>query len=280
MSILAAIITYNPEYDVLLFNLDKLYHQVDHVLIVNNSLPLKKESLNHDKLTIIENNKNIGIASALNVALTFAFDQGYTYFLSMDQDSILSDGYVEKLMSFFNDPQIAIVGPNIVEKELGRQKANNVSMTQEVSHVITSGSINLVKVLKEVGGFEDKLFIDMVDLDICYKVHEHGFKILQTNELELDHRIGEPHIKKGILKTHFIRNHAPFRKYFFIRNRLYIAFRYRKRGLKFVFGHLIGIIYYCYIVLFYEKNKIKKMNMILRGFFDFLRGDYSNRMMK
>ncbi|ERJ11056.1 glycosyltransferase [Haloplasma contractile] len=282
MKILATIITYNPEYDLLNYNLLKLIKQVDEILIVNNGDTLTRDKINNmSKLTIIENEINKGIACALNTALQYAVENQYIYLLSMDQDSIIPDYFVINLMKYFDlYENVGVVGPNIIEKELGENKSNNVNETSEVTHVITSGSLNDVQALVKSGGFDEKLFIDMVDLDMSYKVIDSGYKIIQTSEVELEHRIGEPEIRVHLFKKHFIRNHSPFRKYFFVRNRLYLAFKYRSRGLKFVFGHLIGIVYYTYITMMFETNKIFKLKMILLGVFDFLRGNYDNRIMK
>lgn len=280
--ILGAIVTYNPDYDILNFNLKKLDEQVDHILIVNNGVKINLKVINQNvQLDIIENEENVGIAKALNIALDYAFINNYEYILTMDQDSYLQDGYVEVLLNHFNkNEKVGIVGPNIIEKELGENKLSNVTETRPVSHVITSGSLNLVQALKDAGGFDNKLFIDMVDLDISYRVIDTGYQIIQTADLTLEHRIGAPVVRKFLFKKHIVRHHAPFRKYFFVRNRLYIAFKYRKRGFKFVFIHLVGILYFTFLVIIFEKEKLKKLRLILVGIFDFLRGNYNNKIIE
>ncbi len=280
--ILGVIVTFYPLYDDLNYNLAKLTEQVDKILIVNNGPPIDKTQIFlNGKLNIIENHENIGIAKALNMALDYAELNLFTHMFTLDQDSRLSDKFVRTLRHCFIDfGNVGIVGCNIIEKELGLQKTNNVKKTQEVAHVITSGALNLVKALKEAGGYDEKLFIDMVDLDICYRVYELGYKIVKSAEVTLEHRIGTPVVRRLFFKKHFIRNHPPFRKYFFVRNRLYIAFKYRKRGFKFVLVHLLGICYYTFIVLVFEKEKWLKLKMILRGIYDFLRGNYANDIIK
>ncbi len=278
MKTLAVIITYNPDYLVLDFNLSKLILQVDEILIINNGPNLDKSLINYS-IKLIENNENVGVATSLNSGLDYAYKHQFDYLLSMDQDSILTDNYVSTISTYFTTyNNVGIVGPNIIEKNINLSKANNVKETQTVSHVITSGSLNLVKALVEAKGYEDKLFIDMVDLDICYKVSDLGYNIIKTSDLVLEHLIGDPKIKTFLFKQHIVRNHPPFRKYFFVRNRLYIAFKYRKRGLKFVLYHLLGICYYLFLVISFEKNKSKKFKMILLGIFDFLRGNYRNEL--
>lgn len=279
MKILAVIITYNPDYLVLNFNLSKLVLQVDEILIINNGASLNKLLIKYHH-QLIENSGNVGVAKALNMGLDYAYNHQFDYLLSMDQDSILTDNYVSIIQSYFTTyNNVGIVGPNIIEKNLNLSKANNVTTTQKVSHVITSGSLNLVEALVATSGFEEKLFIDMVDLDICYKVNDAGYNIIKTSELVLEHLIGDPKIKTFLFKKHIVRNHPPFRKYFFVRNRLYIAFKYRKRGIKFVLFHMLGICYYIFLVICFEKNKFIKLKIIILGIFDFLRGNYSNNIM-
>jgi len=47
-----------------------------------------------------------------------------------------------------------------------------------------------------VGGFEEKLFIDFVDHEYCFKIKMAGHRILQTSSSILLHRIGEAKLEK------------------------------------------------------------------------------------
>ena len=42
----------------------------------------------------------------------------------------------------------------------------------------------------KVGGFFEDLFIDGVDIDFCYLIRKHGFRILRINSIQLLHELG------------------------------------------------------------------------------------------
>src|SRR5688572_23131601 len=90
----ALIITYNPStgFDQ---HLKQLLEIFSHIIVVDNgSLPdiqamLKNQAQNFGaSITVLLNQENLGIATALNQGLKHAIQRGFTYIITLDQDSV------------------------------------------------------------------------------------------------------------------------------------------------------------------------------------------------
>jgi GT2 family glycosyltransferase len=60
-----------------------------------------------------------------------------------------------------------------------------------VDFCITSASCTNLNAWKNVGGFDEWLFIDLVDNDFCKRIIVSGYKILRINSLVLDQEFGK-----------------------------------------------------------------------------------------
>ena len=119
MKIGALIITYNPDLIVLKKNFEAIKDQVDEIAIVDNGSNNINKILNitNKEAKIIKNDKNMGIAFALNQGMEFFKKNGYSWVITLDQDSILSKDSVKKMMKYSSE-NIGILCPRI--KYLGR----------------------------------------------------------------------------------------------------------------------------------------------------------------
>ena len=97
------IVSYNPDRGIeKCFN--SLINQVDKMFIVDNGsngdrIKILKElkNSNANKVDLILNNENLGIATALNVGIKKALNEGYDWVITMDQDSKANDNMIEKI---------------------------------------------------------------------------------------------------------------------------------------------------------------------------------------
>ena len=58
--------------------------------------------INKEKIEVIFNEENLGIATALNIGVKEGLRQGYNWILTMDQDSKCSKDIVEKMFEVYN----------------------------------------------------------------------------------------------------------------------------------------------------------------------------------
>ena len=116
-----------------------------------------------------------------------------------------------------------------------------------------------------MGGFDEKLFIDQVDYDICLSMREKGYKIYEVGFIGFLHEIGEGKKKefgKFQIKTW---NHSPIRRYYGVRNAIWVAKKHNELN---TIRALLGALKHIFIIFIFEENKWKKLKAGLRGLKD------------
>jgi len=234
----AVLVTYNPDTDTLKKCIDSLINQVRRIIIVDNT-PLgckKLNSFNHENVEIIYLYENMGIAYAQNVGIKKAMNDGAEFILTSDQDTIYPEDYIEVLMRCFieksKELKIASISPVYIDenKENSLQpmvylkfgflkKDYSFKECKSVSHVISSGMLIPIDVLNYVGLMEEKLFIDWVDTEWCWRAISKGFHVLQTPHAVINHCHGNT--SRNVFGKN-ITVHSSFRNYYKIRNAVYL----------------------------------------------------------
>lgn len=269
-NIIAIIITYNPDETLLKNNIKILLPQVNNILIVNNSTSI--ESGSYGTAKIINNNDNLGIATALNAGINFALDNNFKYALFLDQDSTPDEDLVEHLKAaFMLDDAIAMAVPQI--QYLGtNKKTSTLSEYQFINFAITSGSLLDLSLISKLGYFDDELFIDSVDFEYCFKIRLNKFKIARINKAILYQRLGNMVQHKLMGMEFYPTNHNYIRRYYIVRNRLYIAKKYYHFDKKYLYKSIKRMIYEFTLVILFEDDKIRKTRSVIRALIDFTKG--------
>lgn len=65
--------------------------------------------------------------------------------------------------------------------------AVNKDKVSYVDFCITSGSFVNLSVWKQIGKYDEFLFVGLVDNEYCKRVILNGYKILRLNEMLMDH---------------------------------------------------------------------------------------------
>lgn len=223
-SVCAVFVIYNPSEDFYK-NIVVIQEQVECVVVIDNGsgeqLSVLENHIGKTFIGIINNNHN-GIAGALNKGLLYAEQHGYVYLLTMDQDSYLPLHGVETMLNIMERDGLASIGPNFSDE---MECDNEIS---EHLFLITSG--NLVKTLaaRKVGGYDEKLFIDSVDLDFCLKLKLNNFKFAMANKVFMRHELGEEIEGKFLFFKKKLNYHNAFRQYYIFRNLYVMIYRYKK----------------------------------------------------
>ena len=278
----AIIVSYNPDSN-LFDSINLLLNQVEKVIIVDNGSKEKYvkyiKSINEDKIEIILNKENLGVATALNIGVRKALENGYEWILTMDQDSKASPDMVKKMFNVYNSinreerKDILSIFPNFVDERIQSIEENsNMNSYEYVDADITSGNLLRKEVFEKVGFFDDSLFIDLVDTDFCMRLNEKGIKMIKIRDAVLYHSLGESKTIKGILGSFNTSNHSALRRYYMTRNRFYIWEKYKginsftlNRDKKLFKKEFVKII-------LGEKDKVNKIKMVLRGYKDYKKG--------
>ncbi len=268
-NILAVIVSYNPDNSII-----KLYNsinkQVDELIIIDNFSTEKESRKLLKKLSeetkIIYNDTNSGVAAALNQAARYAISNGYKWLLTLDQDSeFLPDTYKTLINSYEkteDKDRVMIIAPKIGKntKQFLRN-GKSEDLKQEILN-LTSGSLIKTESFKHIGFFDEKLFIEQVDNDFCYRLKKFGYKIKVAQNIHFLHKIGNAEKKYGFT----LRNHLPVRKYYLARNSAIMLKRYFFTApyttvRYFLGGTILGWIK----ILLFEKNKFEKISNGVKG---------------
>jgi rhamnosyltransferase len=264
-------VLYHAEEDIIL-NIQSYINQIELLYIVANSdsEPIEdiKNSFPTSKIIFLENHKNVGIATALNQAIDHSISNGFDFILMMDQDSKVSNLLVELMLKEFEaDEMIGILAPFIIHEKNPKLPSDKIK--EELQIAITSGSIVKLSLIDEVGKFLDKLFIDYVDFEFSLRVISKGYKIIQINNAFVFHKLGDITQNYFFGKKIFPTNHSPMRCYYRTRNRFYIYKLYQNLFPDFVRDDKKNFLNDLIKILFFERKKIYKFYMILKGFYHY-----------
>ena len=227
-NVVAVVILYNPNR-LVIKNILTYHSFLENIVVVDNSETANEEILNDLKkmlkIHLIVNQENKGIATALNQGIQKAILLGGEWILTMDQDSYFEGDMLKNYFKLFDDlndkVKIAALGPNY-------EKENSLEQIIKVENLITSGTLLNADVFNKIKGYDEKLFIDEVDNDYCYRAQLEGYDLYQCNNIFMNHALGN---KKqitsifGSKKTRIL--HSPIRLYYIVRNSLYMSEKYK-----------------------------------------------------
>ena len=271
MSFAAGIVLFNPDNERVYLSINAILAQVDLLILVDNGSDNNEfiEGLaNDDKIILIKNGRNFGIAKALNQMCERALSLGYSWILTLDQDSICPSNLLEGFSRYVEDRNLGIICPRFeINIALNKVITKSDTPNEFVDFCITSASLTNLFVWEKVGGFNEWLFIDCVDYDYCMKLRIAGYKIFMVNNLVIDHCVGTPTIRKLPFGQKIVLyNHSTFRNYYIVRNNIYFVRKYRKEInvsfwiMKFIYFELIKIIF--------EKDRKGTFSSVKKGFRD------------
>lgn len=264
----AGIVTYCPDIKLLTACIGSICTQVEKVLVYDNHSENVTEVIkciqNFANAMLICGSENIGIAGALNYIMNSAYCDGIKWVLLLDQDSICPDNMIYEYQKCI-DEKIAVITPVINDVNDSKYIEKNDKI-QEIVEFITSGSLNNVDAWRKIGGFDERLFIDMVDYDFAYRLNIAGYKALKNESVILNHQIGKMALHRIGSFTISTYNHSAFRKYYITRNSIYLAKKYPNFPAS---KHIwLRIIKRAVLVILFETDKYRKLCEMLRGILD------------
>jgi rhamnosyltransferase len=292
----AVIVTYNPGPGVV-DTYRSIAGQVSRILIVDNGSDettldvLRKLEFGNECVTeLVLNGANLGVAAALNQGVKRAAALGFPWVLTMDHDSVANPDMVKNLIRCWTGhPErdlVKIVAARYIDKIADivprfptykglwprfRSFSGQESLV-ETMDIITSGNLVRTDVFREVGYFNEDLFIDAVDIEFCMRLANAGYKVVVSGDAFLKHRLGNATTGSILGREIVTLNHPPLRRYYIARNRVYTIKKFSRRfpsfGLFFVRELLLDL----FRVTLMEDRKMEKLSMMLRGVRDGVKG--------
>jgi len=280
----AVVVSYNPSREILR-NIAILTGQVDPIVVVDNTLSTNPQTVideleHRGGCTVIRNQKNLGIATALNIGVQRAISLGCEWIVTFDQDSRIGNGYIDGLISTYiesSDPtRIGVICPIYRDEGLGAVWPLPKGSNGEPLACITSGALMKSETYQKLGPFEDQLFIDGVDTEYALRMRAAGYRIVESNVV-LNHSLGKmtPHMFAG--RTIFVTNHNPQRRYFITRNRIVLLKRYLLKDREWTAYELTDFWKGTIALLLFEQDRWLKVQYMLRGAADAIFGRLGSR---
>lgn len=263
-NICAGIVLYNPDITQLKRNIAAIIKQVQILYLQDNGSAnisdVEKIIAETSSIVLLRNPKNKGIAWALNALCKRAESDDFQWILTLDQDSVCPQNMIALYKEYL--PIADMLCPKIVDRNYGVLDGNSENV-ETVDKCITSGCLLRLSSWRKLRGFDEKMFIDGVDFEFCYRMKKSGMNILRVNDVVLSHEIGNITVRHFLGFRVIVKNHSPFRKYYIAKNIIYVA---RKQNNVFVLlKSVMQEIKLLGIVLLYEDNKSQKVSRIISG---------------
>jgi len=275
----AVVVAYHPGED-LEGRIDGISRQVDRIVIVDNhSSPENAGVL--DRLAartdvhLIRNERNLGVAAALNEGVRWAGRHGYAWAFLFDQDSAIAEDALatlgEVLESCGERDELAVIGCNYRDINADilhypDESPSGVSW-RERKTVITSGSLLPVRAYDRIGPFRDAFFIDHVDDEYCLRARKMGYRVISTCKPVMLHSVGATTIHRLLWKKPGTSNHAPFRRYYMTRNHVILIKEYLAVEPRWVFDTVHWRLKSLVLMCLFEDRRLEKIRYVLKGFF-------------
>ncbi|HWI91016.1 MAG TPA: glycosyltransferase [Flavisolibacter sp.] len=283
MDISGVVILYHPDAEEVILNIRSYIDYVSNLIVFDNSSCsndiIEAVKAISSKIVVIQNQQNDGIAKPLNKAVQICGDKT-EWLLTMDQDSYFEQWQASTFFDAFRrilyqTENIAIVCP-AHSSETSSTTINDEY--KEVHRAITSGSLINVRICKQLHGFDEKLFIDDVDFEYCYKCVLEGFKIVQFKNIYLNHFIGTQKEAGyfSVLKKSNRSVHSPIRIYYMVRNFLYVSSKYKKQLPKEIEQRRSELFVILKNNLFFSGYFFKVLTAIIKGYLHFKLNKFSS----
>lgn len=285
IKVLGIVVTYNPEPNTITKLIEILAAQVAAIVIIDNAsdnFSTNELHTRYSNLNTVNNDENVGVATAYNQGCAIAKAQGFSHVILFDQDSIPASDMVNCLinaMAIKNQGEliVAAAGPKYTDikgqtlspfvriKDFHLERVDCADgEVVEIDHLISSGSLIDIRALDTIGDFVDGLFIDCVDTEWCLRARYNKLVILGVGNAAMQHNIGEAYL------TLFGRQlplHSPMRLYYQFRNQVWLIKQpwvsWRWRIIDTIRCMKLFIIF-----ILFAPNRLNNLCFILKGIFD------------
>lgn len=246
---------------------DGLVEKSEIIVVDNGSVDRTASVIkkNFPAVRLKVNKKNLGFGRANNQGIKLAKGE---FVLLLNSDTLVPPGNLKKMIDYLSGrPEVGVVGPKLLNKDGTDQPSaghfpdlltvalmlfgerffktdrvrSSFTKTKPVDWVMGAAMLCRAEVLKEVGGFDEKIFMYMEEVEMCYRIKKKGWLVVYFSEVVITHFGGgssrsgrkEPilDIYRGL--KYFYQNHYGLLSYLFLRLMLKI---------KAVFAYTMGVV--------------------------------------
>jgi len=279
-NVVAVVVTYHPDAG-LSARLGDLALQFGRVVVVDNHsrdeerFHLRALANRASNIFLIPNPENVGVAAALNQGCRHALEQGASWVVTFDQDSVPATDLLACVAAEWaaqpERDRIGLIGVNFRSPN-GATLIPARSGLADARAVITSGSLLNLAAWGDVGPFREDFFIDEVDHEYALRMRRKGWLVKVTRRVLMDHALGSPRRHNLGGWQPVLSHHSALRRYYMVRNRMLLAREHLDFDPRFVWGQLGRSLRETASVLLFEPEKAAKLRAMAKGLVDGLRG--------
>lgn len=225
------------------------------VIVVDNSSTddsvssIKKKVLSIKNVKLIENKENVGFSKGNNIGAENARGK-YLFFLNSDTE-VEDQGLIKMVEFMEQNEKVGVLGARLKNIDGTNQKSvgkfynlQNVSLMLmgaerlgmlrfspnkilKADWVMGAAMMARSDLFKKIGGFDEKMFMYMEDVELCFRIKKSGFNIYFYPDINIVHKergssnktFAVTNIYKGLL--YFYKKHGNFLSYNYVRSLLY-----------------------------------------------------------
>ena len=263
------------------YNAKKICDQSDLLIICDNS-PVNNKELFSDLKNVkyFYWGKNLGLSMAFNFVLK---DNGLNwcdtdYIIFFDQDSTIPENHIKYLVEEYKNllaqgEAVGCIGPVYLDLSSNREEIPHMKTfvnrkSMRVSSIITTSMLCQYRILKKIEFWNDDIFLDMADWDICWRLQANDLNVYLTYASVIRHSVGQGVKKIGPLN---IRIGKPFREYYQTRECLqllfknYVPFKYKLRFISML--TIRPIMHFLFL-----DNRCERAKYIVKGIIGYFKG--------
>jgi len=301
----SVIVTYNngDNIEKLLGSLLNQSKPIEEIIVVDNASSDGTSQMikeNFPQVTLLANASNMGVGGGYAQGMEYAYQKEYEWIWLLDGDSLPQTSALEELTKAFASlssvhPKIGILASSPVKPSTGTRydgslwRGRFVRLPKEIAQsqklfsvdsVISSGCLVSRRVIEDVGLPRADFFMDFVDHEYNLRVRRKGYEIYYVPCSVIYHEIGKPRVVKSQIVRAIARlatrsplmAETPWRMYYTVRNELYTFWHEFRNYKALFFFALLVIRMIAGMILFNDKDKMKRIKYIIRGLRDGFKG--------
>lgn len=272
----AVVVTFHPKAEYLQ-SIAGMRAQVDSMIVVDNgsegaALESLRELVSAPGFTLLENGDNVGIATALNRGVLEAQRQGCRWVALFDQDSVLTEGFIDTMLedfvSYRERVKIMQIVPRYLDPATGLEEAVSKHEDGGLFLTITSGSVFPMEAFEQCGLFRDELFIYCVDDDYSLRIRAKGFFIGLSQNAVLLHQSGSPTYRNFLGRKIATKNYRSEARYYYGRNKVWLLRTYWRQFPRLIVPTVRQLFTIPFKIALMEGAPGTKVGMFYRGVLD------------
>ena len=305
LKVAGVIVAYNNGDNIgrLLETLFSQSKQLEEIVVVNNASSDATSEIVKQKfpqVTLVENACNMGVGGGYAQGLEYAYQRGYEWVWLLDGDSLPLTSALEELAKAFaglkpTHPKIGMLASCPVNPSTNEQyggflwRGRFVALPKRlaesrepfpVDSTVSSGCLVSRIVIEDIGLPRADFFMDFVDHEYNLRVRRNGYEIIFVPASTIYHEIG----KSPVIRSQIVRVigrlatkgplgvEAPWRQYYMVRNQAY-TFWHEFRNYKALFFFTLRVMRMIIgMLLFNDKDKVKRIRYIIWGLRDGFKG--------